>query len=133
MRPNAVAAMIAVSMLAGGQAMAQMSEKGVTVQLEAQNSSGETGTATLTPEGNNTRVVIKMTPSKEAQPAHIHQGTCDKLNPKPLYPLANVQNGSSSTLVHAPLSKITAEATAINVHKSRQEAKVYVACGDIKG
>ena len=36
----------------------------VTVKLEAMNNSGQTGTATLTPDGDKTKVVILMCPAE---------------------------------------------------------------------
>jgi MYXO-CTERM domain-containing protein len=105
----------------------------VTITLGPQNNSGITGTAVLTPQGTRTRVLltIKGGPAGGNHPAHIHAGTCANLNPRPAFPLANVQNGSSETLVNASIQQILAAQHAINVHKSPQEASVYVACGDL--
>jgi hypothetical protein len=103
----------------------------VTVQLGEQNKSGETGTATITPQGNKTQVVLQMTGAPaEAQPAHIHDGTCAALDPKPRIPLQNVTNGKSTTTVDMPISQVMKG--AINVHKSASDLKTYVACGDLK-
>ncbi|MEJ2688223.1 MAG: hypothetical protein P8124_13790 [Gammaproteobacteria bacterium] len=104
-----------------------------TVSLKPLNNSGESGTAVLTPEGKNTKVVIALTntPAGVAQPAHIHAGTCSDLNPKPLVGLHSVNNGSSTSVVPMPLSSLMSAPYAINVHKSRQDLATYVACGDI--
>lgn len=112
-----------------GIALAQKSP--VTVQLGEQNKSGETGTATITPQGSKTQIVLQMkgTPA-EAQPAHIHDGTCAALDPKPRIPLQNVINGKSTTTVDMPMSEVTKG--AINVHKSTSDLNTYVACGDLK-
>ena len=109
-------------------------DKPVTVQLSAQNNSGETGTATLTPQGNKTQVELQITggPKDVAQPAHIHAGSCTQLNPAPKYPLQNVSDGKSTTTLDVPLSQIMSGGGAINVHKSAQDLKTYVACGDLK-
>lgn len=106
----------------------------VTINLSAQNDSGENGTATLTSEGNKTKVVIALSNASAdvAQPAHIHAGSCANINPKPKYPLNAVKNGTSTTIVAAELSSLVSGGNAINVHKSPQEIKTYVACGDIK-
>ena len=49
----------------------------VVVDLEEQNGSGESGTATLTTDGEKTKVVIALdNPSTVPQPAHIHEGSC---------------------------------------------------------
>ena len=88
--------------LTGGPALAQSSkEKPLTVRLGPQNKSGESGTARLTPQGSETRVEIalKGAPKGVTQPAHIHEGTCAKLDPKPKQGLENVVDGKSSTVV----------------------------------
>lgn len=105
----------------------------VTVKLEAQNNSGQSGTATLLPEGKQTKVVIDLVsaPAGVAQPAHIHLGRCDKLDKKPKWPLEDVKNGRSVTMLTVPLDTILNEKTAINVHKSAAEVQVYVSCGNI--
>ena len=100
--------------------------------IGAQNSSGETGTVTLTPQGDKTLVVIKLTGAPAtAQPAHIHMGTCAKLDPKPTYPLTSVVDGMSTTTVDVNFMKLMASPFAVNVHKSPTEIATYVACGDL--
>jgi Cu/Zn superoxide dismutase len=108
-------------------------DNSVTLTLNAENGSGESGTATLFPEGKQTKVVINMvnTPAGVAQPAHIHEGRCDNLNKKPKWPLEPVKDGRSQTVVAASIDEITKNPTAINIHKSAEEAQVYVACGNI--
>jgi len=107
----------------------------ITVKLEALNNSGQTGTATLTPQGNTTRVVIQMlnAPTNVAQPAHIHLGSCDKLDKAPKWNLEAVKDGRSITTVPVSLDTILKEKTAINIHKSAAEAQIYVSCGNIIG
>lgn len=106
----------------------------ITVKIEPQNGSGEVGTATLTPMGNRTRVVIGITGENTTgkQPAHIHKGTCAKLNPVPTYPLKDVVLGKSNTVVGVTIDTLTASPMAINIHESAMNIKRYVACGDIK-
>jgi hypothetical protein len=105
----------------------------VSVKLAPQNSSGETGTATLTQTGPDVSVSVTMTGAGTvAQPIHIHQGSCAKLNPTPMYPLTTVQNGTSmTTLKNMKLSALQTGGFAINVHKSTTDIPDYVACGDI--
>jgi hypothetical protein len=107
----------------------------LTVKLVAQNNSGQSGSATLFPEGERTRVVIELlnTPPGVAQPAHIHAGHCDKLDKAPKWPLEALKGGRSVTLVPASIDAILRDKTAINIHKSAAEVQVYVACGDIIG
>ena len=102
--------------------------------LQPQNNSGESGTATLTKAGDNqTKVVLEVqgAPAGVSQPVHIHKGTCNKLDPKPAYPLSPVVNGKSETTVKASLDSLQKGGYAINGHKSAQEASTYVFCGDI--
>jgi len=89
----------------------------VTVELEAVNNSGVSGKATLTPVDNNTKVVINLTGAPEgiAQPAHIHQGTCENLG-GPKYPLEAVKNGESETTVDVKLNDITTGDFATHTH-----------------
>jgi len=117
---------------ASGLALAQ--QKSISVPIHAQNKSGETGTAKLTPEGDKTKVEISLKGASKAgsQPAHIHDGPCAKLDPKPKYGLSNVENGKSTTEVPVKIDELTGGNLAINVHKSAADLKTYVACGDIK-
>jgi hypothetical protein len=114
---------------AAGEAL----QDGLTVNLEEQNGSGQTGTATFSVNDDGTvHVSIMISPSStEPQPAHIHEGTCDNLDPNPAFPLENVVDGSSETDVDVSLDDLAVTSYAVNVHKSQAEADVYVACGDI--
>jgi hypothetical protein len=104
----------------------------VTVDLAEQNGSGESGTVTLTADGEKTKVVIALeNPAAVPQPAHIHKGSCDDLDPNPAYGLENVVDGESTTVVEAPLETLQGDAYAINVHKSAAKLDVYVACGNL--
>ena len=129
-----------VAAVATGVAFAQESKKegkkgsakAVTVRMHAQNKSGESGTAKLTPMGaDKTQVVISLkgAPKGTPQPAHIHEGSCAKLDPKPKYGLENVVDGKSSTVVPQGIDAV--RGMAINVHKSADDIKTYVSCGDI--
>lgn len=105
----------------------------VTVKLGEQNKSGESGTVTITPQGSKTEVMVELTGAPAAaQPAHIHAGSCAKLDPKPKIPLQNVVNGKSTTVLDMPMDKVVGGGGAINVHKSATDLKTYVACGDLK-
>jgi Cu/Zn superoxide dismutase len=100
--------------------------------LAAQNGSGEVGTVTLTAVGEKTRVDLALVGAADvAQPAHIHEGSCAKLNPKPKFPLTTVVNGLSTTTVDAPIATLVAGGFAVNVHKSTSDIPAYVACGDL--
>ena len=126
-----VVAVLALVALGGVRATYAQGET-VTVNLMEQNGSGQNGTATLTANGDMTMVVVSISGgSATPQPAHIHDGTCANLNPKPTYPLTSLVDGKSETMVPASLSSLVNGVYAINVHKSGPEASVYVSCGDI--
>jgi hypothetical protein len=111
----------------------ELLEDAFTIDLEEQNDSGISGTATITPTGTDEfEVLIELTGADAGpQPAHIHPGTCADLDPTPKYPLTSVENGNSETTVQASPLDLISEDLAINVHKSEAEADTYVACGDL--
>ena len=65
-------------------------------------------------------------------PAHIHPGTCDNLTPQPKFPLENVRDGVSKTVVPATMKELFAGGLAVNIHKSNDDLKTYTACVDIR-
>ncbi len=104
------------------------------IRLTALNNSGETGTATLMNGAKGLIVKVRMTGGEKDvdQPAHIHKGTCEKLDPKPTYPLKTVHDGESETTIEGvTIAQLEKSPFAINVHKSTKEIPVYVACGNI--
>jgi len=117
--------------MAGGSTSAMGS---MDVTLNAQNSSGQSGTATITKKSDaDITVSINLSNgSSTPQPAHIHKGTCANLDPKPLYPLTNVVNGKSETEVMVNMADLAKGQYAVNIHKSAAEVGTYVACGDLK-
>lgn len=121
-----------VTVLAFAAVASAASAQETKVKLEPQNNSNESGTATLTPAGDSTKVVLEVKGGEGTQPVHIHKGTCAKLDPKPAFPLSPVVNGKSETTVKASTKDLTAGGYAINGHKSAQDLKTYVFCGDIK-
>jgi len=115
-----------------GFAAAASSADSLKVTMAPQSGSSESGTATLTKEGaDSTKVVVNLTGATGPQPAHIHKGSCSNLDPKPTYPLSPVANGKSETVVKASLDALEKGGYAINVHKSAQDVKTYVSCGEI--
>ena len=128
-----IAALAALS-LGSSRAAEHVAE--LTIQLNEQNGSGESGTATLKyVSASDFTVTVNLkgggAAMAEPQPAHIHKGSCANLDPKPTYPLTNVVNGASDTTVMADMDQIVNGGYAINVHKSAAEAGVYVSCGDL--
>ncbi len=104
----------------------------VTIALAEENGSGQSGTAMLSAEGDQTRVVIDLANSPAGpQPAHIHTGNCGPTLGGVVFALEFPRDGKSTSMVNTPLSAVQTGGFAINVHKSPQEANVYVACGTI--
>lgn len=129
-------ALLALLTFSGGSALADHSTTITT--LHEQNNSGQSGTATQTLSEDDMTLTIEINitgGSDVPQPAHIHPGSCADLDPKPIYPLNDVVNGKSVTVItEEDLADVDYELYnqfAINVHKSAAEASVYVACGDI--
>lgn len=115
------------------QLSAAAATSSLTVPLQEQNSSGESGTAALTQMGPDLQVVItlKGAPATTPQPAHIHDGTCANLKGV-VYGLTNVVNGKSTTTVKGvTIAKLLGGTYAINVHESTTNIGKYVACGNI--
>jgi hypothetical protein len=133
----ALAALGTISTATAAQAddmMPAAAGKAVVVQINAQNGSGEHGTATLIqgPAGLIVKVKLIGAPAGVGQPIHIHPGTCAALNPAPKYPLTLVMDGTSeTTLSTVKLADLQTGGFAINVHQSTTAIGTYVACGDI--
>jgi Cu/Zn superoxide dismutase len=104
------------------------------VKLGEQNKSNQTGSVTIADVSGGVKVTIalKNEPAGASEPAHIHMGTCDKLNPAPWKPLNNVVSGSSvTTLSGVGVAGLKKGTYAVNVHESAANLAHYVACGDI--
>jgi hypothetical protein len=105
---------------------------GTELGMAAQNASGEVGTVTLFRRGAKTLVVIKLSGAPHGpQPAHVHRGTCDNLDPKPAFPLTNVVNGRSSTLLPVSIDRLLSGNYSVNVHQSLTNIPRYVSCGHL--
>jgi LPXTG-motif cell wall-anchored protein len=126
-----VGAVLAAVALAASLPIGTQAQQTVSLTISEQNDSDISGTATLTAMGDQTQVVVQLQNAPGPHPIHIHEGTCANLDPAVEFPLTTVMNGRSETMVAASLQHIQAMQHAINVHKSPQEASVYVACGTI--
>jgi hypothetical protein len=104
-----------------------------TLELTTLNDSGVTGSAVLTDLGDGTtRVEVDVDPAGHPDmPAHIHPGTCTNLVPQPTYPLQNVLDGQSETVVEASLDELFAGDLALNLHFSSDDFGTYTACADL--
>ena len=109
-------------------------ESELTIKLEAAEVSTQAGIATLRAQGGRTEVVLKVDAGPAAgdpQPVHIHFGTCGPNLGSVHYPLEDVVEGESTTVIQATLSALTDGNHSVNLHKSYDEVSVYTACGDI--
>jgi len=103
------------------------------VTLSEVNKSGQSGSAVLSEANGKTTVTVTLAGFTKgvSQPAHIHVGACPGVGAIK-YPLTNVVDGSSITVLNATLSDIKANLPlALNVHKSENEISVYTACGNL--
>jgi hypothetical protein len=103
------------------------------ITLKTLNDSGVTGTAVLTDLGDGTtRVEVTVDPAGHPDmPAHIHPGTCSDLVPQPLYPLQNVVDGTSETVVAEPIDDLFDHDLALNIHTSNTDFATYTACAEL--
>ncbi len=111
-----------------------MSPHAMTINLGAQNGSKQDGQAFLndTSAGLKVKVQLKNESASASEPAHIHQGTCAKLNPAPWKALSNVVKGVSvTTLPGVTIADLKKAHYAINVHQSAANLGHYVSCGDL--
>ncbi len=111
-----------------------MSAHAMTINLGAQNGSKQDGQAFLndTSAGLKVKLQLKNEPAGASEPAHIHEGTCAKLNPAPWKGLSNVINGVSVTTIKGvTIAQLKSGKYAINVHQSAANLTHYVSCGDI--
>lgn len=103
----------------------------VVVHLSPNQGPGQTGSATLTSDGNTTIVEVVLSPTvAEAQPMHIHVGQCDEVG-SVLHALENIVKGESVTTIAQPLSEILEQGALVNVHASYTDASNYTACGPL--
>lgn len=103
----------------------------VSVDLVEQSGSGQSGEATLVAvaAGERTHVTIKLSDAPDTpHPAHIHERSCDDVDPQPTDTLKPVVNGRSETVINVSLAHLRASPHAVTIQKS---ADTYVACGTI--
>jgi LPXTG-motif cell wall-anchored protein len=117
-----------IAMSLSSSALAQQTIS-VTIGPGREEATG-TGTATLTAMGNRTQVVLRVGTTNPDMPAHIHADPCPGVGDV-IFPLTNVRNGTSTTMIDAPLADVLARGKSINLHRSASEIGVYVGCGNI--
>jgi hypothetical protein len=105
-----------------------------TVALTSQNNSGVSGEVVFRELNGKVMVsldLIGFTPGVSL-PAHIHAGSCASLAPAVTYPLINPTNGKSDTILDVSLAELRSQLPlAVNLHKSQQEPKTYISCGNL--
>lgn len=118
----------------GGEedAAAGSDDDALTLTLAEQAGSGQSGTATLTADGDErTRVVVELSnPPGPAQPSHVHSGTCDDIG-SVVQPLESVEGGNAESVVPMSLKELQSGDLIVHAHKSEAESKVSVACAEI--
>ena len=103
----------------------------ITIALNEQNDTGESGWATLTSKGAQTVVVLTVGPGKiESELDHIHSGQCGDTLGGVVHGLTDIAGGASMTTVDATLASLRNGDFAVNLHKKGAPA-VYTACGNI--
>lgn len=104
---------------------------GITATLQAEDATGQSGTAVLSNASGGLIVIISLQPGETGpEPASIHAGTCAAIG-RSLYPLAEVVNGSSTTSgVDTTLAALGGRPTVVVIERSPRTS-VPVACGPI--
>ncbi|MCZ6788596.1 MAG: hypothetical protein O7D33_01410 [Chloroflexi bacterium] len=100
------------------------------ITLAEQNSSGQTGVATLIGRGNDTEVRVQAT-AGISELNHIHLGQCGEATLGGVDKgLTNTNGGSVTTIVNATLGSLRDGNHAINLHQKGSPG-VYTSCGNI--
>lgn len=104
------------------------------IQLVDIDSSGQSGTATLTPMDDQTEIVIEVNPGppgNDPQPLHVHFGTCGPRLGAVSHVLKDLSAGVSTTTLDVTLASLRNGNHAVNLHLSVAEIRTYTACGNI--
>lgn len=106
------------------------------VSMAPVNNSGVTGTATFTPMGNQTQVMVQLMSAPEgSHEGHIHQGSCANLGQvvEPLETInvdASMMGTSTSTVAMADSAVMDGQ-HVVAFHKAGGDPGQPVVCGDI--
>lgn len=104
-------------------------ERVIEVTLEEMNSSGQTGTATLTSRGDTVTVVVQAT-GGISELNHIHSGQCGDTLGGVAYALTNTNGGTVTTVINATMKDILDGDHAINLHQAGNPG-FYTSCGNL--
>jgi hypothetical protein len=103
----------------------------IAVSLVPSGDASQFGTGTLTPDGEQTTVVLKIdSPVSSSQPAGIYEGTCADLAAEPAYTLPNVEGGRSEGTVDVALETLTGGSYSIALRMSDDDP-TGTSCGEI--
>ena len=108
------------------------STENLLLMLGEQNSSGQTGWALLSANGQFTDVTLTLFAGNvESELVHIHSGRCgNNTLGGVVHPLTNIANGTSKTTVDATLASLRTGDFAINTHQ-KGTARIYTTCSNI--
>jgi hypothetical protein len=123
---------LALLMLVVSSASAAAQQSVVVTIGPGRDEGSGTGTATLTAQGSRTQVVLRVGATNPEMLAHIHADACPGVGAV-VFPLSNVVNGTSTTVIDAQLATVLGQGRSINLHKSPQDAGLYVGCGNLAG
>jgi hypothetical protein len=105
----------------------------LTIDFVEQNSSGESGTVELTPNGNQTDILISTggLAAGVPNPAGIYKGTCGNVSGKPAFELPTLEEGLSALTVDISLNDLLAGGYVIDIQKSAKD-DTSIACAELK-
>ncbi len=105
----------------------------ITIPLGELNDSGTSGVAVLEETDEGLSVNLYLQGAEGGHPAHIHQGTCNELDPNPQYPLLDVdESGRSVTVIpDLALTDLLNDPYAVNIHLSNEDVATYITCGNV--
>lgn len=110
---------------------------GTKLGMQELNNSGQDGDVTLFGRdgGRATLVVVAVEGAPHrAEPIAIHASRsvfCDAIAPARLYPLKDLVNGRSTTLVHVPIMKLLSGHYSVVVARSAAAPTSYASCGSL--
>jgi hypothetical protein len=133
-----------LNLVAGANALAQdegtpaatpdPSANRLEIDFEELNDSGLSGTATLYEAGDQTIVELELDGTGDEHPVHIHEGTCDDIQPESAYDLENVgREGTSVSLIDVSLSELLEGDYVIDLHLAPNQLGLLIACAGIEG
>lgn len=113
----------------------EMGAMATTVTLQPTQDSGVTGEGTLTPQGAEMQVMVRLTGLTEGgeHPGHIHSGTCDAVGPVvvPLQPITGGADGTGTMTATVQVDPNTVLAGQHVIQYHQAGGGPGITCGDI--